>query len=489
MADEIREETEEERRERIRRQRRRREMRRRRRRRKKIIRLVKLILLLAAVILAIVGISAVIRKYRNDKAAAEAAAAQAEEDAKTLTQYSASEVLHLSFPMLTIADDSEEAEETFIDEDGDGIADDISGEELVSDSSAETESVHALTVSEFNDILQQLYDADYVLVDIYSLADSDDSGFSEGTVQVPIGKKPLVVSEYGISYSENDTSHATKLVFSSSGAVTCQYIDSEGNTATGDVDVLPCLETFIASHPDFSYNGARGILGVTGSDGVFGYQVEADSSVVGSLSREAIAAITGTDEEENSADDSSEGTDASEEEESAEDSVYGENASANVTEDGADTASVSSDSGETEETEDAESISSAEIAQNISDAKNLVSVLQQNGWRFASSSYAGISYASSYDLLTADAESWAENAASIVGDTDILLLPFGADIDSWEEYSSENEKYTYLRNLGFCYFCIENEESRTWLQVQSGYVRQGLHEIDSTADFDAVMAL
>ena len=45
-------------------------------------------------------------------------------------------------------------------------------------------------------------------------------------------------------------------------------------THYGDYDLVPVLETFIQEHPDFSYRGARAILGMTGYEGVFGYRTK-----------------------------------------------------------------------------------------------------------------------------------------------------------------------------------------------------------------------
>ena len=37
---------------------------------------------------------------------------------------------------------------------------------------------------------------------------------------------------------------------------------------------LPCVEAFIQEHPDFSNNEARGILGLTGYNGILGYRTD-----------------------------------------------------------------------------------------------------------------------------------------------------------------------------------------------------------------------
>jgi hypothetical protein len=52
-------------------------------------------------------------------------------------------------------------------------------------------------------------------------------------------------------------------------------VDASGNTVTGNYDLVPILNDFIAGHPDFSYNGARAILAPSGYDGIFGYRIDA----------------------------------------------------------------------------------------------------------------------------------------------------------------------------------------------------------------------
>ena len=62
----------------------------------------------------------------------------------------------------------------------------------------------------------------------------------------------------------------------------------EGQIVTGDYDLVPILNRFIAEHPDFSYRGARAILAFTGYEGVLGYRTK--PSYEGALGSEAYAA-------------------------------------------------------------------------------------------------------------------------------------------------------------------------------------------------------
>jgi len=132
-----------------------------------------------------------------------------------------------------------------------------------------------VSVKEFSQILDMLYDESYVLVDIYSIGRTDENGsmILNGTIDVPEGKTPLVLMQRDVSYpiDRQTEDFARKLVVDAEGFVRSEYMEDEQG-AIGDCDLIPILETFIREHPDFSYNGARGIIGLTGYNGILGYR-------------------------------------------------------------------------------------------------------------------------------------------------------------------------------------------------------------------------
>ena len=65
---------------------------------------------------------------------------------------------------------------------------------------------------------------------------------------------------------------ANRIVIDENGYPTCEYVTADGQTVYGEYDLVPILEAFVQKHPDFSYRGARAILGVTGYEGVWGYK-------------------------------------------------------------------------------------------------------------------------------------------------------------------------------------------------------------------------
>ncbi len=150
------------------------------------------------------------------------------------------------------------------------------------------------TIPEFNAILEELYARGFVLVRIHDIAQltTDDNGdqvYRQGDIYLPEGKKPIVLSQDDVNFYEymidSDGDHladaggdgfASKLLVDAHGDITCEYVTAEGETVYGDYDLVPILERFIEKHPDFSYRGAKGILGLTGYEGVYGYRTDKD---------------------------------------------------------------------------------------------------------------------------------------------------------------------------------------------------------------------
>ena len=73
---------------------------------------------------------------------------------------------------------------------------------------------------------------------------------------------------------------------------------------------------------------------------------------------------------------------------------------------------------------------------------------------------------------------------SIIGDTDIILYPLGADVGDWRpsQYTFENEKFKKLWDVGFRYFC-NVDSTQYWLQYGSNYMRQGRRNMDGQMMF------
>ncbi len=135
------------------------------------------------------------------------------------------------------------------------------------------------TVSEFTNILTELYNQNYILISIKDIAKEKDGKFEYCDLYLPKDKKPIVISQEDISYSTDlsGDGFASKLIIDEKGNPKSEYVDENGKVTIGNYDLVPILEDFIKKHPDFSYKGARAILGVTGYDGVLGYRTNPES--------------------------------------------------------------------------------------------------------------------------------------------------------------------------------------------------------------------
>lgn len=152
------------------------------------------------------------------------------------------------------------------------------------------------TIAEFNAVLESLYEKGYVLVSPYDIAyevtDETGTHFEWGNIRLPKGKTPILLSQddvnyYGYMLGDHDDEYsrpaqptpegdgfAHKIMLDENGELTCEYMDANGNITTGDYDMVPLVESFIEEHPDFSYHGAKGILVMTGYEGVLGYRTK-----------------------------------------------------------------------------------------------------------------------------------------------------------------------------------------------------------------------
>lgn len=147
-----------------------------------------------------------------------------------------------------------------------------------------------LTITEFSAILEQLYANGYVLVslnDIYNVESITDGGYTYAakTIALPEGKKPLILTQTNVNYhtyltdgdgdklpDKDGRGFANKLLLDAKGNFVNEFIGSDGQVHIGAYDMIPLLENFIAQHPDFSYQGARAVIAITGYDGLFGYR-------------------------------------------------------------------------------------------------------------------------------------------------------------------------------------------------------------------------
>lgn len=134
-----------------------------------------------------------------------------------------------------------------------------------------------ITVKQFRDIIQQLYDNNFILINSQNLYSFDELGnIKQSTLYLPKGKKPLIISLDDLSYYHymRNGGFANKLVLEND-VVKTEVITPAGNKIiTDDGDVVPIVDKFVEEHPGFSLDGAKGIIALTGFQGILGYRTQ-----------------------------------------------------------------------------------------------------------------------------------------------------------------------------------------------------------------------
>lgn len=289
------------------------------------------------------------------------------------------------------------------------------------------------TVSEFDKMMQQMYDEGYVLVSLYDMVDikKDADGtehISPKKIYLPEDKTPFVMSIDDVSYyhSYDNRGGASKMIVGEDGRPTCEYVDADGKTHVGSYDVVPRLDDFLDEHPDFSYKGAKGTIALTGYNGILGYRTDFcyRDKIEDDLLDDQIAWLN-------------ENPDFDWEKECAE-------------------------------------------------AKKVADAIKEDGWTFASHTWGHIRIGDSdMERISADTEKWLERVAPLTGDTDIIIFAHGQDLASWDEDYASTDKFKYLKNKGFSIFC-NVDSSKYFVQIEDEFLRMGRRNLDGLRLWQAV---
>ena len=274
------------------------------------------------------------------------------------------------------------------------------------------------TIDEFNKITQSMYDKGYVMVNIYDLAKVDENGnMSAGEILLPPGKVPFVLSQDDVCYYHymDGDGFATKLVVDEDGKIRNEYVNDDGSVSVGDYDMVPLIDRFVEEHPDFSYRGAKGIVALTGYNGILGYRTD-------------ISYETRPDDlDQNKVD------------------WLNSHPDFNL---------------DTEREE----------------AKKVAQAMKEDGWVFASHTWGHLNVSQiSLERLQADTQKFKENVDPLIGGTDIIIFAFGADLTGVEDYSGD--KFEYLKSQGYNYYC-NVDSSKYYVQLRDRYFRMGRRNLD-----------
>ncbi len=279
------------------------------------------------------------------------------------------------------------------------------------------------TISEFEKMIQEMYDKGFVLVSLRDIAHEETASdgskkMVKGSIMLPPGKQAFVMSEDDVCYYEymKGAGFADKMIIGDDGRPTLHYTDADGNESVGDYDIVPILDKFIDEHPDFSYKGHKACLVFTGYNGVLGYR---------------------TDES------------------------YDPNS----------------------EYYDPKLEQGHDVEAERKEAVKVMKALLDDGYDLGSHSWGHRDLGQiEFERFKKDCDRWNRNVAPLIKEAsgkqpDIIIYPRGADIADWHSYSDDNRRFNYLYDLGFRYFCnVDNNQY--WVQLGDRYLRQGRRALD-----------
>ena len=279
------------------------------------------------------------------------------------------------------------------------------------------------TVDEFNAITQEMYDNGYVIVGLHDLINQtvDDDGtvhFTKATINLPEGKKPVVISMDDLSYyhTYDNRGVASKMIIGEDGKPTCEYIEEDGTVSVGAYDYIPLLDKFIEENPDASYKGAKATIALTGYNGILGYRTD-----IAYKTREDI---------------------------SADQQAW------------------------LDKHPDFDWDKEREEATKVAEA------IKANGWTFASHTWGHMKIGdASLEQIKTDTERWEEYVAPLIGGTDTIIFAHGQDLSGWQDYTFDNPKFEYLKSIGYNIFC-NVDSAQYYVQVRDSYLRMGRRNLD-----------
>ena len=199
------------------------------------------------------------------------------------------------------------------------------------------------------------------------------------------------------------------------GKVRNEYVEDDGSISVGDYDMVPLIDRFVEKHPDFSYRGAKGIVALTGYNGILGYRT---------------------------------------------DQSY-------------ETRPDDLDDNKVEWLDNHPDFS---LEKEREGAKKVADAMKEEGWLFASHTWGHQNIGQiSLETLQADTQKFKDNVDPLIGGTDIIIFAFGTDLTDAEDYSGD--KFEYLKSMGYNYYC-NVDSSKYFVQIRDRYFRQGRRNLD-----------
>lgn len=138
-----------------------------------------------------------------------------------------------------------------------------------------------ITHTEFKAILKELYKNNYVLVNINDCFKIENGKAVKNKIKIPVGKKPIIFSFDDVNYDHKKLhlGMIDKLILDENGNLAELTYKDNKEVITYDREFVCIMEDFINKNPDFSINGARGTLNLTGYDGILGYRTQKNNKI------------------------------------------------------------------------------------------------------------------------------------------------------------------------------------------------------------------
>ena len=142
-----------------------------------------------------------------------------------------------------------------------------------------------VTVNEYQKILESLHSNDFILIDLNDVWSefTNENGnvrMLRNTLMLPEGKKPIVISFDDLSfyaYMAGD-GFMERYIVGNDGNIWAEGFDKNGERiVTQDLAAVTILDKFVKENPDFSHNGAKGCIALTGYEGILGYRTQNDT--------------------------------------------------------------------------------------------------------------------------------------------------------------------------------------------------------------------
>ncbi|MBN1501009.1 MAG: hypothetical protein JW982_12685 [Spirochaetes bacterium] len=137
-----------------------------------------------------------------------------------------------------------------------------------------------VTYNEAKNMIEDLYENGFVLVTVEDLVDQvsdDDTGktvFRRRKLKLPDDKKPLLLSIDDLNFYKNTIHNGTafKLFIDDDGKLSEKVYNGSSIEIMRGRSFITLIDEFVDKHPDFSFSGKKGLIALTGMDGILGYR-------------------------------------------------------------------------------------------------------------------------------------------------------------------------------------------------------------------------